>query len=367
MSPSDSSPKNSPENVGDDTIEPQEPALRLQKFLAACGLGSRRACEELVTTGRVTIDGKPVTKLGTSVRPESQIVELDGERLRMERKQYFVLNKPTGILCTNKDPQGRPRVVDLFPDRGPRLFTVGRLDEDSEGLLVVTNDGDMAQRLAHPKFRIFRTYHVQIVGNPKREVLESLEQGFFFTEGKFRFHRVKAIKKQGKSTHLEVVLAEGQNREIRRLFARVGHKVMTLKRVAFGSIKLGKLAVGKYREMSHHELNELRELLKHLEETDGKPDAPLQGGRRKPGSRAAGAKAKAGRSTKPRTILGDSAQAKSHTKPRSKPTGKKTTGRPSGGGKAPASGSRGGKSGGPKKGTGRPASSGPSKGRRGGR
>ena len=237
------------------------PRIRLQKFLASCGLGSRRACEEFVTSGRVTIDGRRVSKLGTTVDPSAQEVALDGERLRIERKKYFALNKPRGVVCTNRDPAGRPRVVDLFPAKGPRLFPVGRLDEESEGLLIVTNDGDLAQKLAHPKYRIYRTYQVHVAGVPNRATLDSLEAGAYFAEGRFRVHSAKLLKKQGQSAHLEVVLTEGQNREVRRLLARAGHKVMKLKRVAFGPIRLGRLKRGEHRPLKHAELEELHGLL----------------------------------------------------------------------------------------------------------
>lgn len=234
--------------------EPQPRLIRLQRYLAACGLGSRRACEEFILAGRVSIDGKTVAELGAKVDPQSQTVALDGELLRMERKKYYLLNKPTGVLSTNRDPQGRTRVIDLFPPDEPRLFTVGRLDEDSEGLLIVTNDGDLAQKLAHPKFRVFRTYQLLVAGVPTGETLLQLKRGLHFAEGKFRVQEAYIVKVRGKSALLEVVLAEGHNRELRRLLARVGHKVMKLKRVAFGPIKLGSLPRGTYRELRRDEL-----------------------------------------------------------------------------------------------------------------
>lgn len=264
------------------TPQPELPRIRLQRFLAACGLGSRRHCEEFIEKGRVTVDGQPVTELGTTVDPVAQTIALDGEPLRMERKKYYMVNKPVGILCTNRDPGGRPRVIDLFPPGGPRLFTVGRLDESSEGLLVVTNDGDLAQKLAHPRYRFFRTYHVQVAGHPTRETLSQLKQGMYFSDGKFRVVDVNPLKKQGKSTHLELVLAEGQNREIRRLLARVGHKVMTLRRVAFGPLKIGRLKPGEHRELRREELAALFDLL-------AKNQAKSAGGRpRSGGGRPAG-------------------------------------------------------------------------------
>ena len=238
---------------------PQSPPhlVRLQRFLAACGLGSRRHCEEFILAGRVSVDGKTVTELGTKVDPQTQKIALDGETLRMERKKYYALNKPPGVLSTNRDPEGRPRVIDLFPPGGPRLFTVGRLDEDSEGLLLVTNDGDLAQKLAHPKFRIARRYELQVAGVPKPGTLAELRKGLYFTEGRFSVQQAKIIKVRGQSATIEAILTEGHNRELRRLFARVGHKVMKLKRVAFGPIQLGRIPRGQFRDLSRDELAQL--------------------------------------------------------------------------------------------------------------
>lgn len=236
---------------------PQPHLVRLQRFLAACGLGSRRHCEEFILAGRVSVDGKPVTELGTKVDPQTQKIALDGETLRMERKKYYALNKPPGVLSTNRDPEGRPRVIDLFPPGGPRLFTVGRLDEDSEGLLLVTNDGDLAQKLAHPKFRIARRYELQVAGVPKPGTLAELRKGLYFTEGRFSVQQAKIIKVRGQSATIEAILTEGHNRELRRLFARVGHKVMKLKRVAFGPIQLGRIPRGQFRDLSRDELAQL--------------------------------------------------------------------------------------------------------------
>lgn len=223
-------------------------------------MGSRRACEEFIRDGRVTVNGETAT-LGATVDPKTQQVHLDGQHLRPEPRRYYLLNKPRGVLCTNYDPAGRPRVVDLFPEGSPRLFPVGRLDEDSEGLLIVTNDGDFSHLLAHPRHRIYRTYRVQVVGDPPRETLDQLKKGFFFSEGKFKVHDVKPIKKQGQSTYLEVVLTEGQNREIRRLMARIGHKVLTLQRVAFGPIGLGRVKVGKHRVLRDDEIEKLEAIV----------------------------------------------------------------------------------------------------------
>jgi len=265
---------------------PELPKIRLQRFLASCGLGSRRACEEYITEGRVMVDGVAVTELGTTVNPTTQKILLDGEKLRMERKKYYLFNKPTGVLCTNSDPKRRPRVVDYFPDAGPRLFTVGRLDEDSEGLLLVTNDGDLAQRMAHPRYRIYRTYSVQVAGFPTREIFEQMKKGIYFPEGKFKVLDVQTVRRQGQSMWLEVVLSEGHNREIRRLFARMGHKVMRLERVAFGPLTLGKLKVGEFRELRHEELERLHAVLAKAQSQATPRKAPGKGRPSRPSSAA---------------------------------------------------------------------------------
>jgi 23S rRNA pseudouridine2605 synthase len=238
--------------------EPQ--GLRLQRFLASTGLGSRRRCEEYITAGRVSIDGEVKRDLGTRVDPHRQRVSVDGQAVRQEPLRYFVLNKPRGYLCTNSDPAGRPRALDLIPAGKLRLFTVGRLDESSEGLILVTNDGELAHRLAHPRFQVPRTYAVQVAGRPTPEIVASLKDGMFFHEGRFRLKWIRRTGSKGNSAFLEVGLDHGQNREIRRLFARVGHKVMRLKRVAFGPLSLGKLAEGRFRILTGPELKAVGEL-----------------------------------------------------------------------------------------------------------
>lgn len=261
----------------DESTGPPLPAarIRLQKFLASCGLGSRRACEQFITDGRVAVDGRVVDQLGATVDPSRQRIALDGEPLRIERKKYFALYKPRGVVCTNRDPAGRPRVIDLLPPGGPRLFPVGRLDAESEGLILVTNDGDLAQKLAHPRYRIYRKYLVQVAGVPNRPALDRLREGEHFAEGRFRVHSARLLKKQGQSGHVEVVLSEGQNREVRRLFARIGHKVMRLKRVAFGPIQLGRLSRGEHRPLTTAELTELHAILqRNVAAGTGRPRPP---------------------------------------------------------------------------------------------
>lgn len=236
------------------------PLVRLQKFLASAGFGSRRHCEEFITAGRVSVDGTAVTEIGTSIDPSTQQVALDGEVVRPEPRRYYLLHKPTGVVCTARDPQGRPRAIDLVPQE-QRLFTVGRLDESSTGLLLVTNDGGLAQRLAHPRFQMERIYQVQVAGIPDDAVLQKLRQGLHFSDGHFQFQRIRLKRTQKQSALLEVMLTEGRNREIRRLFARAGHKVLKLKRIGFGPLRIGRLPEGSCRPLRNQELKELRDLL----------------------------------------------------------------------------------------------------------
>ncbi len=251
-----------PEPDSHDEIDPDESSNsieRLQKVLASAGIGSRRHCEEYIRDGRVTVDGQQVSELGIKVDPDAQKVCVDGERIRFQKRQYFIVNKPVGVVCSNADPQGRPRVIDLLPPWHGRLFSVGRLDESSEGLLIVTNDGELAHELAHPKFQVERVYRCIIAGVPNDDTFKILRQGLHFTEGKFRMRDVRRVKSSGKSTLVEVVLTEGQNREVRRLFARVGHKVLKLRRVAFGPIKLGELETAAYRPLTPSEVRVLKQ------------------------------------------------------------------------------------------------------------
>ena len=244
----------------DKNLDEEAPTSeRLQKLLASAGLASRRHCEEYITDGRVTVDGKTVRTLGIKVNPEVQQVCVDGERIKPERKRHFLVNKPSGVHCTNADPMGRIRVIDLLPPSSGRLFTVGRLDEGSEGLILVTNDGELAHKLAHPKFQVERVYRALIAGTPADETLRQLRQGLYFTEGKFRVRDIRRIKTNGNATIVEVILTEGQNREVRRLFARVGHKVMKLKRVGFGPLRLGDLPTGAVRPLLSGELKILQQ------------------------------------------------------------------------------------------------------------
>jgi len=231
---------------------------RLNKFLAHAGIGSRRHCEDLILRGRISINGDVVRELGTKVNPEIHTVTLDGKPVRAERHVYWLVNKPRGYLCTNHDPSGRPLAIDLVEHVPERVYTVGRLDEDSEGLLLLTNDGELAQRLTHPRFGVDKTYMVQVAGKPDNEQLDQLTKGIWLSDGHVKASKVNRLKSQGDSTWLEIVLTEGKNREIRRMLARLEHKVLRLKRVAIGPIQIGKLRSGKSRPLKGEDLERLQ-------------------------------------------------------------------------------------------------------------
>jgi 23S rRNA pseudouridine2605 synthase len=238
---------------------------RLQKVLAAAGLGSRRQCEELITTGRVEIDRKVVTQLGTRVDSATQEIRVDGESLSLGRRVYYAVNKPKGVVTTNRDPGRRPRVIDLVPNQDIRLFAIGRLDLNSEGLILVTNDGELANRLTHPRYGVEKVYLAQVAGRPTAEILDKLRRGVHLAEGVAKVEEVRIESHQKESTWLEIILREGMNREIRRLLARVGHKVLRLVRVAVGPVRLGKLPPGTVRPLLHEEIQALRSLVKNPE------------------------------------------------------------------------------------------------------
>jgi 23S rRNA pseudouridine2605 synthase len=236
---------------------PDDGRERLQKVLAAAGLGSRRACEELITTGRVEVDRQVVTQLGTRVDPHAQEIRVDGERLPHPQRVVFMLNKPVGVVTTNYDPSGRPRVVDLVPG-DQRLFAIGRLDRMSEGLILLTNDGGLANLLAHPRYGVEKKYLVQVAGVPTEELLDRLRRGIRLAEGEVHAKRVSIRSQHKQSAVLEMILDEGKNREIRRMLARLGHKVHQLKRVAVGGLSLGNLLPGQCRQLAWSEIEELR-------------------------------------------------------------------------------------------------------------
>lgn len=239
-------------------VEPETD--RLNKILASAGLGSRRAVEEYILQGRITVNGQVVRDLATRVDPHTARIELDGEPLKRETYVYFAVNKPRGYVSTNNDPAGRPRVVDLLPQIPQRVYTVGRLDENSNGLILLTNDGELANRLTHPRYGVEKVYHALVAGSPDPQTLDKLVVGIWLSDGKVRAKRVRIIGKRGDATMLEIILAEGKNREVRRMLAKLGHKVMSLTRVAVGPISVKGLKVGTFRPLTPREVGQLRQI-----------------------------------------------------------------------------------------------------------
>jgi 23S rRNA pseudouridine2605 synthase len=263
------------------TVEDNSPPAadggeRLQKVLASAGIASRRECEQLIREGRVEVDRQVVTELGTRVDPQRQEIRVDGEALPQPKLVYFAVNKPTGVVSTSRDPAGRPRVIDLLPPNTPRVFAVGRLDISSEGLILVTNDGELANRLTHPRHGVEKIYHVQVAGQVERDVLGQLHRGVHLAEGVAHAKHVRIKSRRKRSSVLEMVLDEGRNREIRRLLARVGHKVQRLKRVAVGPVRLGDLPTGAVRTLSRKEIQALHRAAARVPAVAPAPGAPQQ-------------------------------------------------------------------------------------------
>jgi 23S rRNA pseudouridine2605 synthase len=232
---------------------------RLNKFLAHAGVGSRRHCDDLIATGRVKVNGAVVRELGVKVDPDTVRVTVDDQPVREEKLVYWAVHKPPGYLCTNHDPARRPLALELIPHVEQRVYTVGRLDEASEGLLIMTNDGELANALLHPRYGVEKTYQVLVAGKPSPEDLNKLLEGVWLSDGKVKAKKVRRLKPQGDSTWIRVVLAEGKNREIRRMLAKLGHKVLRLRRVAIGPIELDRLPKGKARKLNGDEVKTLRQ------------------------------------------------------------------------------------------------------------
>lgn len=236
--------------MSDDRLE------RLQKVMAAAGVASRRASEELIAEGRVTVNGE-VAELGRKVDPTSDDVRVDGERINTDPdKVYVLLNKPQGVVTTVDDPEGRPTVVDLV-NLPMRLYPVGRLDLDTEGLLLLTNDGDLTHDLLHPSRQVPRTYVVLVNAPFRRTTVQELLDGVELEDGTARPTSVDVLEEQKGKALVQVVMTEGRKREVRRMFAAVGHPVERLARVAFGGVELGDLRQGKWRFLTQQEVGRL--------------------------------------------------------------------------------------------------------------
>ena len=231
--------------------------VRLQKHLAACGIGSRRACEALIAEGRVTVNGAKVTQQGVCIDPQTADVRLDGRSLTVQRSRYWLVYKPRGVVATCHDPQGRRTVLDLLPPSGERLYPVGRLDRDSEGLLLLTNDGSLALRLLHPRHEIEKIYRVQTPTELSAATLDRARRGVT-SEGELLRVAAIAAERPNRYGHVyRVALREGRKRQIRRIFAELGHAVTRLTRLAMGPLALDPLKTGEWRELTEREVANL--------------------------------------------------------------------------------------------------------------
>ncbi len=239
--------------------------IRLQKLLAQSGVASRRKCEELMLDGLVEVDGEVVTRLGTKVDPTTAVIRVDGKRLPpVSPHVYLVLNKPRGVVSTMSDPQGRRNLGDVVADRPERLFHVGRLDTDTSGLILLTNDGDFAQRMAHPSFEVDKTYVAEVEGEVSRATIAQLLAGVELDDGPVVCSAARVVEQgrgnaSGRSI-VELVIHEGRNRIVRRLLASRGHPVRRLTRTRFGPVALTGVAEGRMRELTRDELGTLLDL-----------------------------------------------------------------------------------------------------------
>lgn len=235
---------------------------RLQKFMAECGVASRRKCEEIILQGKVQVNGEIINTLGTKINPEKDKVTYDGRILKKEEKKvYYILNKPEGVVTTSKDERGRKTVLDIVKSK-ERIFSIGRLDYDSSGLLLLTNDGDLYNRIIHPRENINKKYIAEVAGEFDFEDVEKFENGidigdYITAEAKAR---ILSYNPRYKTTKIEVIIHEGKNRQIRRMCEELGHEVLTLKRTAVGKLRLGTLKKGEYRELNEEEKNYLLHL-----------------------------------------------------------------------------------------------------------
>ena len=232
--------------------------MRLEKFLSESGIASRRDAKKYVSAGRVTVNGEKVLIPGTHIVPQQDEITFDGNPIRGKPKQiYLMLNKPAGYVTTVRDERGRPTVMALVRDIPERIYPVGRLDLDTEGLLLMTNDGDFAHRILHPSHEIHKTYIAWVEGQPNRREIQRLREGIEIEEGVITSAQVNQIGRGEGQTQFKVIIYEGKKRQIRRMFHAVGHDVAHLKRVGIGSLSLGRLSIGKYRPLTQAEVKSL--------------------------------------------------------------------------------------------------------------
>ncbi|MFW5998125.1 MAG: pseudouridine synthase [Halanaerobiaceae bacterium] len=234
---------------------------RLQKYMAHAGVASRRKSEEIIAEGRVEVNGRVVTEMGTKINPEKDEIKVDGKVINKEKVVYILLNKPEGFVTTVDDPQGRKTVLDLINDIPQRIYPVGRLDRDTSGLLLLTNDGELTYKLTHPSYEINKRYMVVVSGSVSKKDLNKLEQGIELDDGLTAPAQVKLINKNNKTTIFSLTIHEGRNRQIRRMCYKIGHEVKELTRVAIGFLTINNLKTGNYRHLSENEVRKLKNMV----------------------------------------------------------------------------------------------------------
>jgi len=230
---------------------------RLQKVLASAGVASRRQCEELILQGVVRVNGRIVDELPAFVDPDVDTITVGGRPLQEPRRVYYLLNKPKGVICTSNDPQGRPRAVDLVPG-GQRVFCVGRLDADTTGLIILTNDAELTNLLTHPRYKVPKTYVAKVSGRVDTQAIAKLSKGIWLAEGRTSRAAVKVLKSGRNDSLVEVRISQGLNRQVRRMLAKVGLPVQSLKRTRIGGLSIEGLGVGRYRPLSKAEVASLK-------------------------------------------------------------------------------------------------------------
>ena len=234
------------------------PTIRLQKYLAECGIASRRKAEQLISRGEVSVDGTTITEMGYKLDPASQVVRFRGTRVVPKKtRTYILLNKPKGYVTTMSDPQGRPVVTSLLKNVDARVFPVGRLDLDTEGALLLTDDGDLAHKILHPRHESTKTYEVLVKGFVRQGNIRKLEQGIEIDGRKTWPAKISKVTKQGGDCRLTISIHEGRKRQIRKMFSAVGHPVINLKRIAYGRLQLGSLKSGAYRHLTPEDMKKV--------------------------------------------------------------------------------------------------------------
>jgi 23S rRNA pseudouridine2605 synthase len=231
--------------------------VRLQKYLADAGVASRRASEQIILEGRVSVNGERVSELGTKIDPLHDRVTLDSQPVKAKRKLYLALNKPPGLVCSRKDEHGRQSIYDLLPKEWGHLHSVGRLDFNSEGLIFLTNDGEFSLHLTHPRYGVHKKYLAAVDGRVEQEILQRFTRGIYYGGERYKAEKVRLISASNSQSLVELELAEGKYHEVRRLFESQGRTVKRLQRIQIGKIKLGELRPGKWRTLTEPEIKSL--------------------------------------------------------------------------------------------------------------